>query len=77
MSMYKQGNLCHVNIQAGETVYLCQCGQGNNSPYYDDSHREHPPAEALAHKTEQESTYVCDCGRSSSLPFCDSSHNEP
>jgi len=78
MSMYKQGKPYQVDVKAGNTVYICQCGQSKNPPYCDGSHADHPPAEPLAHKAEQDSVlYVCGCGKSSNKPFCDGSHEEP
>ena len=78
MSMYIKGSPYHVDIKAGATIYICQCGHSKNPPYCDGSHQAHPPAEPLAYIAEQDtSLYVCGCGRSSNMPFCDGSHEEP
>lgn len=75
MSMYTQNSPYPIEIKAGETVYICQCGQSQNPPYCDGSHQAHPPAEPLVYPTEQDTTiYICGCSKSGNIPFCDGSH---
>lgn len=74
--MYKQGSPRTIDINAGDTVYICQCGQTKTAPYCDGSH-EGSGKEPLEYKaSEKEQLYICGCGKSKNIPFCDGSHSD-
>ena len=76
MSMYNKGNPYEVQLKAGDSAYLCQCGYTKTSPFCDGSHSEHPPIQPHSYTaTNDESIWVCGCGKSDNKPFCDGSHN--
>jgi len=77
MGMNDQGYPYTVKVEAGEAVYLCQCGKTANAPYCDGSHQG-TDITPLAHTPETDGNiHVCGCGKTGSVPFCDGSHNSP
>jgi len=76
MALYDQGYPYTIKVDAGQTVYLCQCGKTANPPYCDGSHQG-SGKEPLAHSVEEDGNlFVCGCGKSGNIPFCDGSHNK-
>ncbi len=75
MKLYEQGQPYAVDVKAGESVYICQCGQTQTPPYCDGSHKttDKTPFAYTAESDDQ--IYVCGCGKTGNLPFCDGSHN--
>jgi len=69
-----------VPVKAGDTLYLCSCGQSASFPYCDGSHRALNAAKGtsfkpIKHAVEADDTlYLCQCGHSKNRPFCDGSH---
>jgi len=75
MTMSQQGQPYQVNINAGDTAYICQCGLSKNAPYCDGSHSGQSQAQPLAHTAQQDETlWICGCGKTGNQPFCDGSH---
>ncbi len=75
MSMYEKGSPYAVEVKAGETSYICQCGLTGNAPFCDGSHSAAPGTAPLAHTADQDGAlYVCGCGKTGNGPFCDGSH---
>lgn len=72
--MYSKGQPMILDVMAGDTIYICQCGLTKTAPYCDGSHKEtdKEPFEFTA-KTSQQ-LYLCRCGKSGNIPFCDGSH---
>jgi len=73
--MYSKTEPMMVEVKAGQTVYICQCGRTKNPPYCDGSHTgtDSVPLEHTAGEDEQ--LYICRCGKSGNIPFCDGSHS--
>jgi len=65
-----------VELEAGKTYYWCACGQSNNQPFCDGSHKttEFKP---VAFQVEQPGTkYLYRCKQTNNQPFCDGSHKK-
>lgn len=63
-----------VEVESGETYYLCSCGKTSNPPFCDGSHQG-TSAEPIRYDAQESTTvYFCRCGRSKSAPMCDGSH---
>jgi glutamate synthase domain-containing protein 2/CDGSH-type Zn-finger protein len=61
-------------LTQGERYYFCACGESNNQPFCDGSHKS-TPFEPLPFTAEESTTaYLCMCKRSGNLPYCDGSH---
>lgn len=74
--MYKQGFPRMIDVSAGDTVYICQCGQTKTPPYCDGSHQGSAKTPHEYKATEDKRLAVCGCGKSGDIPFCDGSHNK-
>ena len=66
-----------VDVKAGESAWICTCGQSKNAPYCDGSHSNVAgSAGPQEYKASEDTTiYVCGCGKSGNGIFCDGSHN--
>ncbi len=63
-----------VELEAGDTVYWCSCGQSANQPYCDGSHAG-SDFRPLAYTAEASGTaYFCGCKQTKTAPLCDGSH---
>jgi len=73
--MYSKSQPYVIDVAAGETKYICQCGKTSTPPYCDGSHQgsDNEPLEYTASGDEQ--LYICGCDKTSGKPFCDGSHN--
>lgn len=61
-------------VKKGEQYYWCACGESNNQPFCDGSHRT-TSFEPLAFTADQDETaYLCMCKRTKNPPFCDGTH---
>ena len=75
MKLYEQGHPYTGDVNAGESVYICQCGQTQTPHFCDGSHKttEKTPFAYTAENNEQ--IFICGCGKTGNRPFCDGSHN--
>ncbi len=64
-----------VDLEPGD-YFWCSCGQSNNQPFCDGSHKgtEFTPEKLTV--TEKGTFYLCGCKRSSDKPMCDGTHNQ-
>jgi CDGSH-type Zn-finger protein len=77
MTMYSNKAPYPVEVQANETIYICQCGHTKNPPYCDGTHNQYPDVQPFPFHSHDESLiHVCGCGRSDNMPFCDGSHSK-
>ncbi|MDT8446089.1 MAG: CDGSH iron-sulfur domain-containing protein [bacterium] len=63
-----------LDVNAGDTLYLCQCGQSKNAPHCDGSHQGSGKTPHVAEYAEAQKVFVCGCGKSGNNPFCDGAH---
>lgn len=64
-----------IEVKAGQSLYLCQCGQSKNAPHCDGSHKAIPgAAPKKVDFTEDKKAYLCGCQQSKNNPFCDGTH---
>ena len=63
-----------VELQAGQSVYWCACGQSKAQPLCDGSHKG-SGFTPLAYTAEKTGTaYLCGCKATKNVPLCDGSH---
>lgn len=64
-----------MEIDAG-TYAWCACGQSNNQPYCDGSHKGTDFNPVIENVDEPKRVAWCGCKHSGSAPFCDGSHTD-
>jgi CDGSH-type Zn-finger protein len=64
-----------VELEAGEDMYWCTCGQSANQPYCDGSHAGSDFRPQLYTAPETGTAYLCACKHTKTPPLCDGSHN--
>jgi len=64
-----------VELKKGQEYYFCSCGQSNNQPFCDGSHKgtTFTPKSFVA---DEESAYLCACKHTQNPPFCDGTHKK-
>ena len=63
-----------VELEAGETYAWCACGQSQNQPFCDGSHKETDFLPIVFKAEKSETAYLCGCKRSGNGQFCDGTH---
>jgi CDGSH-type Zn-finger protein len=61
-------------LNAGETYYWCQCGQSQNQPFCDGSHKGSGFNPVPYTPEETATAYMCMCKRTGNAPLCDGTH---
>ncbi len=54
--------------------HYCTCGNSNNKPYCDGSHKGSGKSSKVFEITEIKKVFICDCGKTGNSPFCDGTH---
>jgi len=65
-----------VQILEPGSYYWCSCGQANEQPFCDGSHKDTGFEPMAFEITEQKEVALCQCKRTNTPPFCDGSHNK-
>jgi CDGSH-type Zn-finger protein len=65
---------CAIDVEAGKNYYWCSCGQSNNQPFCDGSHKGTEFAPMKVSPAESGKVYFCGCKHSNNKPFCDGAH---
>jgi CDGSH-type Zn-finger protein len=63
-----------VDLEAGKAYFWCSCGQSQNQPFCDGSHKGSPFTPVKVTVEENKTAYLCGCKHSAKSPFCDGSH---
>ena len=65
-----------VEVEGGKTYFWCSCGQSDNQPFCDGSHKGSSflPLKFDADKNRQ--MYFCGCKQTDKQPFCDGAHSK-
>lgn len=58
------------------TYFWCACGESQNQPYCDGSHKGTDFTPIKKEVTEAKRMAWCTCKQSSNAPLCDGSHNQ-
>ena len=62
-----------LDIEPGKYAW-CACGESNNQPYCDGSHKETSFTPIVEEITEAKKVAWCGCKQSGNKPFCDGTH---
>jgi len=62
-----------VDLEPGKYAW-CQCGQSNNQPYCDGSHKGSEFSPIIVDITESKKVAFCGCKHSGNKPYCDGTH---
>ncbi len=65
-----------VDVVEGESYFWCACGQSNNQPFCDGSHKgsEFSPVKYVAEESKK--VGFCGCRASGNAPLCDGTHRK-
>jgi len=63
-----------VNVEAGKDYWWCQCGNSENQPLCDRSHKGGSFTPVKYSATETKTVYFCGCKQSAKKPLCDGTH---
>lgn len=75
--MFTSGKPHVATVNAGKSIYICQCGHTSRPPYCDGSHNQHPGTEPYVHNaTKDETLYICGCGKTTNKPWCNGNHSK-
>ncbi len=65
-----------IAVKAGETLYLCACGESKKGPYCDGTHKSVGGKPFVEKFSEDKTIYACGCGKSKGKPYCDGAHKQ-
>ena len=66
-----------INVEAGKDYWWCACGQSNNQPFCDGSHRGTGMTPVRTEITEAKKVAWCGCKHAAGgSVFCDGSHRK-
>ncbi len=63
-----------VDVEAGKSYFWCACGQSQNQPFCDGSHKDTPFTPVKYEATEAKKVFFCGCKSSANAPLCDGTH---
>ena len=63
-----------VDLEAGKTYFWCRCGQSQNQPFCDGSHKTTAFAPVKFTAETSKTAWLCGCKQTANPPFCDGTH---
>jgi len=64
-----------VEVEAGKSYFWCSCGQSENQPFCDGSHKDTEFTPLKYEAEESKKLFFCACKATKGQPLCDGSHN--
>lgn len=65
-----------VEVEAGESYFWCTCGQSQQQPFCDGSHKSSGFSPVKWEATESKKVHFCGCKHSAHQPLCDGTHRQ-
>ena len=65
-----------VELQQGQTIYVCDCGRSKNQPFCDGAHQGTNFGPIPFTAPETKAYFLCGCKYAGIKPLCDGSHNK-
>ncbi len=65
-----------VELEAGKEYHWCTCGESNNQPFCDGSHKEGKFTPLSFTPKESGKAFLCGCKKTKNPPFCDGIHSK-
>jgi len=64
-----------VDVEKGKHYFWCSCGQSENQPFCDGSHKNTEFTPIKYEATKSTTVFFCGCKHSNKKPLCDGTHN--
>ena len=61
-------------VTAGKAYFWCACGQSDNQPFCDGSHKGSPFSPVKFTAEKDGAVFFCGCKRTDNRPLCDGTH---
>ncbi len=65
-----------VEVEAGKSYFWCACGQSQQQPFCDGSHKSSGFSPVKWEATESKKVHFCGCKHSAHQPLCDGTHRQ-
>ena len=63
-----------IDVEAGDTKAFCLCGQTQNAPFCDGSHKTTELRPCVEKFDAAKKVFVCGCRQTGTPPYCDGTH---
>lgn len=65
-----------VKLKQDEEHYWCSCGESNNQPFCDGTHKSTSFKPCAFKAMTSDEAYLCMCKHTKNPPYCDGTHNK-
>ena len=65
-----------IEVEAGKSYFYCTCGESENQPFCDGSHKGSTFSPMKFEATQDKRIFFCGCKQSLSAPVCDGTHRD-
>lgn len=62
------------DVEAGKKYFWCSCGESQNQPFCDGSHKGSDFTPIVVSYEEDQTLFLCGCKATSKAPLCDGTH---